>query len=195
MIVRRITAGAAGLALVGTAFAAAPAMAKTNTTTLKLDATTADILTSVGIAPSAVKPAKLKGTTISFPAKLKGKRVTHKGGLKLALGENFMTVQNIDINTKTGKANADIDNSATGGVLAIKNVLTFKGGKNTIKKNGKWKNAKVALAKSVDVPGVGKTSAQTVLSLIFGLPEATVEAALPGAIPLGKATVSVKKKK
>lgn len=34
MIVRRITAGAAGLALVSTAFAAAPAMAKSNTTTL-----------------------------------------------------------------------------------------------------------------------------------------------------------------
>ena len=195
MIVRRITAGAAGLALVGTAFAAAPAMAKTNTTTLKLDADTVNILTNVGVTPSAVKPAKLKGTTVSFPAKLKGKRVTHKGGLKLALGDSFMTVQNIDINTKTGKANADVDNSATGGVLPIKNVLTFKGGKNTIKKNGKWKNAKVALAKSVNIDGVGKVTAQYVLSLIFGLPEAAVEQVLPGAIPLGKATVSVKKKK
>ena len=170
-------------------------MAKKNTTTLKLDADTVNILTTVGVTPSAVKPAKLKGTTVSFPAKLKGKRVTHKGGLKLALGDNFMTVQNIDINTKTGKANADVDNSATGGVLPIKNVLTFKGGKNTIKKNGKWKNAKVALAKSVNIDGVGKVTAQYVLSLIFGLPEATVEQVLPGAIPLGKATVSVKKKK
>lgn len=195
MIVRRITAGAAGLALVGTAFAAAPAMAKNNTTTLKLDATTVNIVTAVGIEPSAVKPAKLKGTKISFPAKLKGKRVNHKGGLKLALGDKFMTVGNISLNTKNGKANADVDNSATGSVLPIKNVLTFKGGKNTIKKNGKWKNANVALAKSVKIDGVGKVTAQYVLSLIFGLPEATVEAALPGAIPLGKATVKVKVKK
>jgi hypothetical protein len=195
MIVRRITAGAAGLALVGTAFAAAPAMAKNNTTTLKLDANTVGIVTAVGITPSAVKPAKLKGTKIAFPAKLKGKRITHKGGLKLALGDKYMTVQNININAKNGKANADIDNSATNSVLAIKNVLTFKGGKNTIKKNGKWKNANVALAKSVNVPGLGKTSAQSVLSLIFGIDQATVEQALPGAIPLGKATVKVKVKK
>jgi hypothetical protein len=91
MIVRRITAGAAAVALAGTAFAAAPAMAKSNTTTLKLDANTLNIVSAVGIASvaSAVKPAKLKGTSIAFPAKMKGKFVTHTGGLKLSLGDKL----------------------------------------------------------------------------------------------------------
>ena len=191
MIVRRITAGAAAVALAGTAFAAAPAMAKSNTTTLKLDANTLNIVSAVGIQASAVKPAKLKGTSISFPAKLKGSRVNHTGGLKLAAGENFLTVKNISINLKNGKANATVENSKTD-PLAIKNILTFKGGKNTIMKNGKWTNAKVALAKSVNVGGNTMTT-QAVLSLVFGVDEATINSVLPGAIALGTATVNVKK--
>jgi hypothetical protein len=194
MIVRRITAGAAGLALVGTAFAAAPAMAKTNTTTLKLDATTLNIVGAVGIKPSAEKPAKLKGTTVTFPAKLKGKTITHKGGLKLAdPNGKFLTVQDIVINYKTGKANANVNQSLTNSPLAIKNLLTFKGGKNKIKKNGTWKGAKVALAKSVDVPGLGKQTTQFVLASVFGLDEALINSALPGAISLGTADIKVKK--
>lgn len=192
MIVRRITAGAAAVALAGTAFAAAPAMAKSNTTTLKLDANTLNIVSAVGIEASAVKPAKLKGTSIAFPAKMKGKFVTHTGGLKLSLGDKFLAVNNIKLNYKTGKANATVDNSTLGPV-EIKNVLTFKGGKNTIKKNGKWTGAKVALAEKINVPNAGEFTTQAVLGLIFGLPEATVNQVLPGAIALGTATVNVKK--
>lgn len=193
MIVRRITAGAAGLALVGTAFAAAPAMAKTNTTTLKLDANTLNIISAVQIKPSAVKPAKLKGTTLTIPASLKGKTVNHKGGIKLSLGDKFLTIENIALNSKTGKGNATVDNS-TLGALQVKNVVTFSGGKNTIKKNGKWTNANVALAKSVNVPNVGKLSTQAVLATVFGIDQALVEQALPGAISLGTANINVKKK-
>ena len=167
-------------------------MAKSNTTTLKLDANTLNIVSAMGIQASAVKPAKLKGTSISFPAKLKGKFVTHTGGLKLSLGDKFLAVNNIKLNYKTGKANATVDNSTLGPV-EIKNVLTFKGGKNTIKKNGKWTGAKVALAEKINVPNAGEFTTQAVLGLIFGLPEATVNQVLPGAISLGTATVNVKK--
>lgn len=194
MIVRRITAGAAGFALAATAFAAAPAMAKTNTTVLKLDSATLEAVGLVGIKPEAVKPAKLKKTTLTIPAKLKGKSITHKGGLKLTNGTAFLTVEDIKINYKTGKASATVDNSVTG-PLPIKNVLTFKGGKNTIKKNGKWKNANVALAKSVNVPNLGKMNVAAVLGLVFGLPEETIDQVLPAPIAIGKANITVKKKK
>jgi hypothetical protein len=194
MIIRRITAVAAGMALAGTAFAA-PAMAKTNTTTVKLDANTLNIISAVQISPSAVKPAKAKGTTVTIPAKLKGKNITHKGGIKLATadGSKFLTVENITINSK-GKGSADVNQSLLAGqTLPIKNILTFTGGKNTIKKNGKWMNAKVALAKSVTIPGIGKKTTQFVLASIFGLPEDTVNQVLPGAISLGTANIVVKK--
>lgn len=192
MIVRRITAGAAAVALAGTAFVAAPAMAKSNTTTLKLDDATLGIISGVGIKASAVKPAKLKKTTVTFPAKLKGSKVNHTGGLKLAAGDKFLTVQDISINIKNGKANATVDNSFVG-PKAIKNVLLFKGGKNTIKKNGKWTKANVYLAKSVDIPDLGTLTTQEVLSTVFGVDKAVVEQYLPGEISLGTATVNVKK--
>lgn len=196
MIVRRITAGAAGLALVGTAFAAAPAMAKTNTTTVKLDSNTLGVITAVGINAKALPKAKLKGTTVTIPAKLAGKFVTHDGGIQLENKDGkFLGFDNIKINVKTGKASADVPNS-TLGTVPVKNALLFKGGKNTIKKNGMWKNANVTLAEKVKVP-VGDTptefTAQAVIALIFGIDEATVNQALPGAIPLGKATIKVKK--
>lgn len=194
MIVRRITAGAAGFALAATAFAAAPAMAKSNTTVLSLDANTLNTVGSVGIKPEAVKPAKVKGTKITFPAKLKGKNITHTGGLKLTNGTAFLTVENIKINYKSGKASADVNNSATQSVLPIKNILTFKGGKNTVKKNGKWKGANVALASNVEVPGMGPMTTTAVLGLIFGLDESLINQVLPSPIAMGKANIIVKKK-
>lgn len=194
MIVRRITAGAAGFALAATAFAAAPAMAKTNTTVIKLDSSTIDTVGLLQIKPEAVKPAKLKKGKLTVPAKLKGKYVTHKGGLKLTNGTAFLTVENIKLNYKNGKASATVDNSVLGAV-EVPNVLTFKGGKNTIKKNGKWKNAKVALAPKVNVPPLGEVTTAFVLGTVFGVDEATIEQFLPAPISIGKATIIVKKKK
>ncbi|MCB0897523.1 MAG: hypothetical protein H6526_00415 [Actinobacteria bacterium] len=188
MIVRRITAGAAGLALVGTAFAAAPAMAKSNTTTLKLDAGLVAALGPAGVTPSAVKPAKLKGTTISFPAKLKGKTITHKGGLKLASSAGFVTLQDIVINYKTGKATAAVGNPITPDPLVINNILVIKGGKNKIKKNGTWNNATASLAKEVEALGA-KQDPAVLLAQVLGLPGGSI----PTGQKLGKITIKVKK--
>lgn len=188
-MIRRITAGAAGLALAGTAFAA-PAMAASNTTVLTLDAGLVSVATGSGVVPSAVKPGKLSGTKLSMPAKLKGTTVTHKGGLKLTLGGSFVTVQDIKLNTKNGKATAGVNNSLTNGVITIKNILVFKGGKNTIKKNGKWKGATVSLAKSVtiDNPPLGAQDPAALLAQVLGLPAGSI----PTGQVLGKATVTVK---
>ncbi len=188
MIVRRITAGAAGLALVGTAFVAAPAMAKSNTTTLKLDAGLVAALSAGGVAPSAVKPAKLKGTSISFPAKLKGKTITHKGGLKLTSAGGFVSLENISINAKSGKATADVGNPVTPDPLQIKNILLFKGGKNKISKNGTWNNATVSLAKQVDALGA-KQDPASLLATVLGLPAGSI----PTGVTLGKASIVIKK--
>lgn len=190
MIVRRITAGAAAVALAGTAFAAAPAMAKSNTTTLTLDAALVGALGPAGVKPSAVKPAKLKGAKLTIPASMKGSTISHKGGLKLTSASGFVTVQDIKINTKNGKATAGVNNSLTNGVITIKNILTFKGGKNTIKKNGKWTGATVALAKSVtiDNPPLGEQDPAALLGQVLGLPTP-----LPTGLKLGKATIIVKK--
>ena len=49
------------------------------------------------------------------------------------------------------------------------------------------------LAKSVDVPGLGKQTTQFVLASVFGLDEALINSALPGAISLGTADIKVKK--
>ena len=191
MIVRRITAASAGVALAATAFAAAPAMAKNTTTTLTLDSGLVGALTAAKVAPSAIKPAKLKGTSISFPATLKGSKVNHKGGLKLTLGSSYVTLQNISINTKNGKATAGVDNSLTKSVITIKNILVFKGGKNTIAKNGKWSNATVSLAKSVNItnPPLGKQDPAATLAQVLGLPAGSI----PTGQKLGTATISVKK--
>jgi hypothetical protein len=187
MIVRRITAGAAGLALVGTAFAAAPAMAKTNNTALTLDTTLVAALGAASVTPSAVKPAKFSGTTINFPAKLKGKTITHKGGLKLTTAAGFVSLENIAINYKNGKATASVANPVTPAPLEIKNVLLFKGGKNKIKKEGTWKNATVTLATSVDALGAKQDPAD-LLGTVLGLPKG----AIPTGATLGKATIKVK---
>ncbi len=190
MIVRRITAGAAGLALVGTAFAAAPAMAKqkSDTTVLKLDAGLVAALSAGGVAPSAVKPAKLKGTSITFKAKLKGKTITHKGGLKLTSTGGFVSLENIAINVKSGKATADVGNPVTPDPLQIKNILVFKGGKNKISKKGTWTNASVSLAKQVDALGA-KQDPASLLATVLGLPAGSI----PTGVTLGKASVIVKK--
>ena len=50
-------------------------MAKTNTTTLKLDSGLVTLLTGANITCHQ-SPAKLKGTTVTFKAKMKGKTVT-----------------------------------------------------------------------------------------------------------------------
>lgn len=185
MIVRRITAGAAGLALAGTAFAAAPAMAKQNTTTLALDKGLVTALSGGGVAVSATTPAKLKGTTITFPAKLAGTEVTHKGGISFKSAASVVTLVNLAVNTKNGKVSAE----ATEPVPApLTDLMKVSGGKNTIKKNGKWKNAKLSLAKSFDFGGQ-PTDPAVLIGTLLGLPSGAVKT---GQV-IGKINIEVKK--
>ena len=127
-------------------------------------------------------------TTLTMSAKLKGKTITHKGGLKLSASNgSFVTLQDIKLNTKTGKATAGVNNSLTNSVITIKNLLVFKGGKNKIKTKGTWKNAKVTLAKSVDTYG----DPAPLMAAALGLPATAV----PTGLTLGKANITVKVKK
>ncbi|MCU0297464.1 MAG: hypothetical protein MUF33_02950 [Candidatus Nanopelagicales bacterium] len=187
MIVRRITAGAAAVALGATAFAAAPAMAakqKTNTTVLTLDSTLVGALTGAGVTPSAIGKAKLKGAAITFPAKLSGKTISHKGGLKLTSAAGFVSMEKISINTKNGKASAFVKAPIAQDGLEIADILVFKGGKNKIKKKGTWTNAKVSLATTTSLGDPAP-----LLASALGLPAT----AIPSGVTLGKANVIVKK--
>ena len=143
MIVRRLAAGAAGLALVGTAFAAAPGHGEAEHHHAQTRHHACRGTRRRGYRAIGDLSGKFVGTSISFPAKLKGKKITHKGGLKLTLGDNFVTIENISINYKSGKASIKVNNSLTNSKIPLKNALVFSGGKNKTKKNGTWKNATV----------------------------------------------------
>lgn len=185
MIVRRITAGAAGLALAGTAFAAAPAMAKTNTTTLTLDPALVTVLTDAGVTVSAKSPAKMSGTKISFPAKMKGKVITHKGGISFKSAASTVTLINLAINAKNGKVSAQATEPAQ---VPLTDLMKVSGGKNKIKKNGTWKGAKLSLAKSFDFGGTA-TDPAALIGTLLGLPTG----AIPTGETIGKIDIKVKK--
>jgi hypothetical protein len=91
-----------------------------------------------------VKPAKLKGTSIAFPAKMKGKFVTHTGGLKLSLGDKFLAREQHQAELQDRQGQRDRGQLHASARSRSRTSSTFKGGKNTIKKNGKWTGAKVA---------------------------------------------------
>lgn len=180
MIVRRITAGAAAVALAGTAFAAAPAMAKSNTTTIAFDAGLVSALGSAGASVEPVKPAKLKGTTLSLPAKKSGKSFTHKGGFSIKSTAATLTLVNFSVNSKNGKVTA----TATAPLpdpLELPDVLVIKGGKKSAKG---WKNGSLKLAKSFTFGGQ-PTDPATLIGQILGIQLKTGQT-------IGKINISVK---
>ncbi len=78
-------------------------------TTLDVDPGTLDALTSLGVAPGAVKPAKLEGATYSFPivnplrSALRTGVVRHKGGISLTAGATTVKLTDFDIKLLEGK--------------------------------------------------------------------------------------------
>lgn len=102
MLRTRVAAGVAATALIGTmGFAAAtPAMAKGKSTTVTFTKASAK-----GLTVKAVKPATGKGVKFTFPAKVKGTTVTHKGGLVLtnkSTGQELkITKITLDLSAKT----------------------------------------------------------------------------------------------
>ena len=73
-------------------------------TTLEVDPGTLGALSSLGVAPGAVAPATLGGTTYSFPitsslrSALRTGVVRHKGGISLTAGATTVKLTDFDIN-------------------------------------------------------------------------------------------------
>ena len=103
----------------------------------------------VGI--KAIRGATLsKSGAVTFRVtSVKGGVITHKGALQFSSSAGFVTLQNIALNDTTGKASAFVEATAVPTGIQITDLLTFTGGKNQLKRNGTWKNAKVALATSI----------------------------------------------
>lgn len=107
----------AALALVPTASAKVVKVKKTGGTTLKVDAGTADALTSLGITVSPIKPAKATSKGVRFPVtggridnKTLAGNIRHSGGLRFSNG----TV-NVDLTKYTINIDDDPDLVATVG--------------------------------------------------------------------------------
>lgn len=184
MSIRRITAGVAGVALAATAFTGGPATAKTNTTTVTLDQGFVSTLKSNGVKVSALPPATLKKNKISIPAPPAKRVIMHAGGLKFDKGGSYVSMGQLAVNTKSGKTAAFVDSSD--GDIGVVPVLVVKGGKNTIQKNGMWKNAKLMLSKSIPVEGT-QTDPAAYIDTVLGLPAGSVKT---GQV-IGKVTIKV----
>jgi hypothetical protein len=161
MLRTRVVAGVAATALVGTMgfAAAAPAMAKGKSTTVTFTKASAK-----GLTITAVKPGKGKGVKFTFPAKVKGSVVSHKGGLILAnksTGQQLKII-NITVDLKAGTATVDAPD------LNLDDFAAFDVAKVKTKKGKTTTNLKVAMGVSSALNGIlgtnfkdGQTIAKT----------------------------------
>lgn len=187
MFVRRIAAGTAAAALLGTVFIAGPAAAKSKgETNLRLDKGLVQGLDAAGAGVKAIRGATLsKAGVVSFRVKsVEGKVITHKGALLFSAMKGFVTMQNIALNYKSGKASALVEAPAAKNGIEIVDLLTFTGGTKRIKQNGTWKHAKVALATSTSL---GDPAAQFAGQL--GLPAGSISSGMT----LGRANITLKR--
>ncbi len=143
MIVRRITAGAAGLALVGTAFAVAPASAKNQgETQITLNGGFVQNLTADGVKLSVVKPAKSKKGVVTLPiVNRAGVQIVHEGAIKFTGTAGFVSLNRPHHqlqDRRHGRHRCDHRHPAPG--LTIASLAKLTGGKKNAKK-GFWKNA------------------------------------------------------
>jgi hypothetical protein len=136
----------------------------------------------VGI--KAIRGATLsKSGVVTFRVtSVKGDVITHKGALQFSSSAGFVTLQNIALDYTTGKASAFVEATAVPTGIQITDLLTFTGGKNQIKQNGTWKNAKVALATSIS----GGDPA-TLFASQLGLPAGSITSGMT----IGKARVTL----
>lgn len=190
MIVRRITAGAAGLALVGTAFAVAPASAKNQgETQITLNGGFVQNLTADGVKLSVVKPAKSKKGVVTLPiVNRAGKQIVHEGAIKFTGTAGFVSLNDPTINFKTGAMDATVVTTtieAPG--LTIASLAKLTGGKKNAKK-GFWKNATWKLSKTVKLTPDGEpTDPAPLLNTLLG------STAIKTGQTLGKVTVTLNK--
>lgn len=140
MLRTRVVAGVAATALVGTMgfAAAAPAMAKGKETTVTFTSASAK-----GLKVTAVKPGTGKGKKFTFPAKVKGSKITHKGGLTLTNASDptkSLTIEKIVLNTKTNVGTVSVAGNPIDAFVLAK-VKTKKGKTTTQIKLGPGVNA------------------------------------------------------
>ena len=136
----------------------------------------------VGI--KAIRGATLsKSRVVTFRvSSVKGGVITHKGALQFSSSAGFVTLQNIALNYTTGKATAFVEATAVPTGMQITDLLTFTGGRNQLKRNGTWKNAKVALATSTSVGNPAPLFASQ-----LGLPAGSITSGMT----IGKARVTL----
>jgi hypothetical protein len=127
--------------------AAAPAAAKSKSkdslklsrgaTTLTLDQGAVDALTSLGIAPAPLKPAKADGADLRFPitngrvdAKTLAGKIRHTGGLSLTKGGTRVELRNFIIDTKKAVLTARVGDARLAILdLDLSDVAVAKKGK------------------------------------------------------------------
>ena len=164
-----------------------PAAAKnTGETDLTLSKGLVQGMDAAGVGIKAIRGATLsKSGVVTFRVtSVKGDVITHKGALQFSSSAGFVTLQNIALNYTTGKATASVEATAVPTGIQITDLLTFTGGKNQIKQNGTWKNAKVALATSTSVGNPAPLFASQ-----LGLPAGSIASGMT----IGKANITLKR--
>ena len=169
MIVRRITAGAAGLALVGTASRSRPGHGEEQHHHAEAGRWPCFGAHRCERRAVSGQAREAEGHEHQLPGEAKGKNVTHKGGLKLTAAAGFVIAGNISINFQERQGHGRVGNPVTPDPLIAEHPER-QGGKNKIKKNGTWKNGKVTLVgKSVGALGSKQDPANPVHLTVLGL--------------------------
>jgi sugar lactone lactonase YvrE len=136
----------------------------------------------VGIEATRGATLSTSGVVTFRVKSVKGNVITHKSGLLFSSSAGFVTLQNIALNHTTGKASALVEAAAVPNGMQITDLLTFTGGKNQIKRNGTWKNAKVALATTTSLGDPASLFASQ-----LGLPPGSIASGMT----IGKANITL----
>ena len=107
-------------------------------TTLDVDPGTLEALTGLGVAPGAVKPAKLEGARYSFPivnslrSALRSGVVKHRGGISLTAGATTVKLTDFDIKLFEAKLYGKVNGAGPVALLDLdysRTGIRFRGGK------------------------------------------------------------------
>ncbi len=162
------------------------AAGKPGETDLALSQRLVQRMEAAGVDITAIRGATLStsGVVTFRVIAVKGDVITHKGGLRFSSSAGSVTLQDIAVNSTTGKATARVETPAVPGGIQITDLLSFTGGDKLIKQKGTWTNAKVTLARSTSVGDPAPLFASQ-LSLPAG--------SIASGMTIGKATITLKR--
>ena len=162
------------------------AAGKPGETDLALSQRLVQRMEAAGVDITAIRGATLRtsGVVTFRVIAVKGDVITHKGGLRFSSSAGSVTLQDIAVNSTTGKATARVETPAVPGGIQITDLLSFTGGDKLIKQKGTWTNAKVTLARSTSVGDPAPLFASQ-LSLPAG--------SIASGMTIGKATITLKR--